>query len=99
MHAAKNGFVPKRKRSYIYLVRRRSDGELFVTYGNFKNSFNRPVYLVPFVPDEYPYGVETPFGNVKNYSCNIKYDSRYYTVIRQAVRPCICGQEWKLQDI
>lgn len=70
-------------KQYVYLVKRVSDGRLFVTYGNFKKAFNRPVYLYNFAPKNYEYKKATPFGEVYNISSDLKYNSKEFHVIRQ----------------
>ena len=74
------------KKQYTYLVKRKRDGKLFCTYGNFKVPGYRPGALFDFVSKDYPYGVQTPFGIVKNISNGLRYDSKRYNVIRQVAR-------------
>ena len=72
---------------YEYLVCRKCDGELFVTLGNFKAAWNRPKHLYPFVDEDYPYGVETPWGKRKNTSTDgISLEDGGYKVIRQVAQ-------------
>lgn len=75
-----------KKKRYCYLIRRNRDGELFCAYGNFKEAWNRPSGLFPLVRKSYIYAQKTPFGDllVSNISCDERYDSKYYHVIRQA---------------
>lgn len=70
-------------KQYTYLVKRKCDGELFVTFGDFKNPANRPSCLYSFAPEAYRYKVKTPFGNVYNVSNDLKYNSKTYSVVRQ----------------
>lgn len=73
------------KKNYCYLIRRVRDGALFCAYGNFREAWNRPSYLFPTVSKTYSYAQKTPFGDllVSNISCDIRYDSKKYHVIRQ----------------
>lgn len=75
-------------KQYIYLIRRVRDGALFCAYGNFKVGWCRPSYLFPVVDSYRMYAQRTPFDNiwVKHISCDCKYDSHYYHVIRQEER-------------
>lgn len=77
--------MSKEKRNYIFLIKRYSDNKLFCSYGNFKRSGYRPVYLFPLVTEKYKYSQKTPFGDllVSNISCDLKYNSKEYHVIRQ----------------
>lgn len=52
------------KKNYCYLIRRKRDGKLFCTYGNFKEAWNRPKYLFNLVSSAYIYAVKLPFGNL-----------------------------------
>lgn len=74
------------KKNYCYLVRRKRDGKLFCTYGNFKEAWNRPKYLFNLVSSAYIYAVKLPFGNLlaSNVSSDLRYNSKDYSVIRQA---------------
>lgn len=74
-----------KRKSYIYLIRRTRDGELFCTYGNFKEAWNRPSSLFSRVSKDYSYPQKTPFGDllISNISCDLRYNSKDYHVIRQ----------------
>ena len=74
------------KKNYCYWVRRKRDGKLFCTYGNFKEAWNRPKYLFNLVSSAYIYAVKLPFGNLlaSNVSSDLRYNSKDYSVIRQA---------------
>lgn len=74
------------KKNYCYLVRRKRDGKLFCTYGNFTEAWNRPKYLFNLVSSAYIYAVKLPFGNLlaSNVSSDLRYNSKDYSVIRQA---------------
>ena len=54
--------MKKRKITYCYLMERKSDGKKFVTFGNFREAWNKPASLYDFVTKMYPYPQETPFG-------------------------------------
>lgn len=73
-------------KEYIYLVKRKSDGKLFVTYGNFKIPGLRPSHLFKFAPIDYWCKKETPFGYVYNISSDEKYDSHKHSVVMQIQR-------------
>ena len=53
--------MKKRKITYCYLMERKSDGKKFVTFGNFREAWNKPASLYDFVTKMYPYPQETPF--------------------------------------
>ena len=73
-----------RKRRFIYLVERKRDKQKFAMIGNMKNiNLDTHKYLYDFVGPLYPYPVETPYGNIKNYCNNLKYDSKTYRIIHQ----------------
>ena len=72
-----------KKKNYCYLVERKSDSKKFCTYGNFKEAWNRPAYLFQFVSDSYEYAITSPFGLISNVSCDLRYNSNDYRVMRQ----------------
>ena len=41
--------MKKRKITYCYLMERKSDGKKFVTFGNFREAWNKPASLYDFV--------------------------------------------------
>ena len=65
------------------MIERKSDGETFCAFGNFKEAWDRPSALFQFVTDDYKYGILSPFGMRNNISCDLKYNSKDYKVIRQ----------------
>lgn len=71
-------------KKYVYLVKRKLDGKMFVTYGNFKLAFLGKGYLFEFVPEDCLYKQFTPYGYVSNISTGIQYDSKKYKVVNQA---------------
>ena len=72
-----------KKKNYCYLIERKSDGEKFCTFGNFKEAWNRPSALFQFVSDSYEHAIASPFGMRNNISCDLRYNSNDYRVIRQ----------------
>lgn len=72
-----------KKKTYCYLIERKSDGQKFCTFGNFKEGWNRPSALFKFVTDEHEYGIPSPFGMRNNISCDLYYNSVDYRVVRQ----------------
>lgn len=79
----------KRKR-YCYLIRRKRDGKLFCTFGNFKEACygNHPCVLYDFLPKSYVgYSCQdTPFGLARNISNGLRCDGIYktqYETVRQ----------------
>lgn len=73
------------KMEYIYLVERISDGVRFCTVGNFKQAWNRPCAVIPFIKDDYPYAIKTPFGTISNVSTE-RYDTKKFKVLYQVRR-------------
>lgn len=71
-----------KKKNFCYLIERKSDGEKFCAFGNFKEAWNRPTALFQFT-DTYEHGIPSPFGMRKNISCDLRYNSNNYRVIRQ----------------
>lgn len=74
-----------KKMEYLYLVERISDGVKFCTVGNFKESWNRPCAVIPFVKEDYPYAIKTPFGAINNVSTE-RYDTKKFKVLYQVRR-------------
>lgn len=76
----------KRKEKLLLFGPKKRDGKLFCTYGNFKEAWNRPKYLFNLVSSAYIYAVKLPFGNLlaSNVSSDLRYNSKDYSVIRQA---------------
>lgn len=72
-----------KKKNFCYLIERKSDGEKFCTFGNFKEAWNRPSALFQFVTDKYEHGIMSPFGLRSNISCDLRYNSNDYRVVRQ----------------
>lgn len=70
-------------KNFIYLVERKSDKKKFITYGNFKVSWNRPCAVFPFVSTAYEYAKQTVFGLVSNVSC-ARYNTKEFKVLYQA---------------
>ena len=69
--------MKKRKITYCYLMERKSDGKKFVTFGNFREAWNKPASL-------YPYPQETPFGLCAHISNGLRCDRELFKVIQQA---------------
>ena len=70
-------------KKYVYLIKRKSDGKMFVTYGNFKLAFLGKGYLFEFVSEDCLYKQFTPYGYVLNISTGIQYNSKEYKVVNQ----------------
>lgn len=71
-------------KSYIYLVERKSDKIKFITYGNFKEAWNRPCSVFPFVnKNEHTENAKkTGFGLVSNVSSG-RYNTKEFKVLYQ----------------
>lgn len=76
--------MKKRKITYCYLMERKSDGKKFVTFGNFREAWNKPASLYDFVTKMYPYPQETPFGLCAHISNGLRCDRELFKVIQQA---------------
>lgn len=57
---------------------------LFVTFGNFREAWNKPASLYDFVTKMYPYPQETPFGLCAHISNGLRCDRELFKVIQQA---------------
>ena len=74
---------------YIYLVERKADGKQFAMLTNLKSrnwmNMGCGKYLFDFVPEDYKYGTQTPFGKISNVTAEVpKYNTRQYRVVRNA---------------
>lgn len=79
----------QKKMQFCYLVERRRDGERFLMFGDLKQAWLRPKALFQFVPSEFEYAKETPFGFIRNISCDFRYNSKEYRVVRQTAVPLV----------